>query len=138
MDNPQFVEYADVERPGVKLVSAKQVQLFPTDRSFGILLYVLVHAISPSLIKTPPTFQLSVTLGSSNQAEGISYLKVSPSQRDFPFVTKATLPDGSEQKVALSIDKTSLYPAKDIEGHIYFHVSKTPTQRIFATSLGIS
>ena len=134
----QFAEYADVERPGVKLVTAKQVQLFPTDTSIGILLYILVHATSPSLVESPPTFQLNVTLGSSNQAEGIRYLKVAPSQRDFPFVTKVTYPDGTEQVTALSVDKSALYPAKAVEGHIHFQIAKTATQRIFATSLNIS
>lgn len=137
MSTSQFIEYADVERPGVKLVSAKQVQAFPADTSFGVLFYVLVHATSPSLIETAPVFQLSVTLGSTSQAEGISYVKSNPSQRDYPFVTKITYPDGSEQVVARSLDKSSVYPVKEMEGHLYFQITKTPNQRIFASSLNI-
>lgn len=131
----QFVEYADVERPGIKLVSAKQVQLFPTDTSIGVMLYALIHATSPSLIETSPQFQLVVTLGSTNQAEGITRLKIGPSQRDYPFTTTITYPDGTEQTVGLSLDQNSIFPLQEMEGYLYFQIPKTATQRIFASSL---
>ena len=133
----QFVEYADVERPGVKLVSVKQVQLFPNDTSFGVLLYVVIHATSPNLIETPPQIQMSITLGSTDPREGIKYIKVMPSRIDYPLVTKITRPDGTEVVINSSVDRNSVYPLKDIEGHIYFQVAKIKTQRIFASNLNL-
>lgn len=133
----QFVEYADVERPGVKLVSAKQVQIFPTDTSFGIVLYALIHAIAPSMITTPPQFQMKVTLGSTNPAEGRSHIRVSPSKCDYAFQTRITYPDGTEQDIGRSLDQSGIYPVKSMEGDIYFQITKTPTQRVLAANMEI-
>lgn len=133
----ELVEYADVERPGVKLVSMKQVQIFQTDTTFGIVFYIMVHATRPNQIKTPPQFQVSITLGSSNPALGLQYVKAFPSQRDFSFVSKVTYPDGTEQVIAKSIDQTSVFPLIDIEGHIHFQVPKTMGQRVFAMNVDL-
>lgn len=136
--NSQFSEYADIGRPATKLVSAKQIQVFLTDMNFGVVLYALIHAISPSHVTRPPQFQLKVTLGSSNPAEARTYLKVGPSQRDFAFRTKVTYPDNTEQVVARSLDQSGIFPVKMMEGDIYFEVPKTAAQRVLSCVLEIS
>jgi hypothetical protein len=133
----QFVEYADVDRPCVKLVSCKQIRVFLTDTSIGIVLYSLVHAISPNLITKAPQFRLSVTLGTSNASDSMEYLSISPSQKDYPFGSYITYPDDIKETVAKSLDQVDTFPIKQMQGSMYFHIAKKGSQRIMATCLEI-
>jgi hypothetical protein len=128
------VEYVGVESSGVRLVSAKQVTVFPTGTTFGILFYALVHGTSV-LIETPPIFQFSATVGSPNQAQTATTQKVPPSQRDYPFFSKVTLPDGTEQTIPKSLDQAGIYPVIDMEGYIYFQVAVTDGQKILGAKV---
>jgi hypothetical protein len=133
----QFVEYADVDRPGVKLVSAKQIKVFLEDTSVSIVLYGLVHAISPSLITRAPRFRLDVTLGTSSAADAIEYLSISPSQKDYPFQSRVTHPDDLKTCVAKSLDQINEFPLKQMQGCIHFFVPKKCSQHILALNLEI-
>lgn len=134
----QFVEFADTERPGIKLVSSKQVANFITDTSYGVVLYVVVCATSPNLIESNPQFFCDFSLGSSVSAEGIQFKTIAPSQKaDYTFITKTTTDEGTSMTVARSIDQNSVFPVKILEGTIYFQVTKLSTQRPFSQSLRI-
>lgn len=133
----QFCEYADVERPGTKLVSAKMVQVSPADTTWGVLFYAVVCAISPSLITKPPRLQLRVTLGSTNPTEGREHLRIAPSRGDHALQSFIIRSDGVEEVIGRSLDQIDMYPLKSMEGDIYFRVSKTPTQRILASFIEI-
>jgi hypothetical protein len=147
----QFVEYADTQRPGIKLVSAKQVQTFLTDTSHGVTFYVVVHAISPSKILITPRFRCNFSLGTSSATDGFIFPVVFPSQGptpipkpgqqpihpEYPFTSKLTNPDGSFVVVPKSIDQNSVSPLVTLEGTIYFEVPKTKAQRVFAQEVEI-
>lgn len=147
----QFVEYADVERPGIKLVSSKQVKTFLTDTSYGVVFYVVVHAISPNKILTTPRFRCKFALGTNNATDGFVFPIVTPLQgpvtstdptsgvrnREYPFISSLTYPDGSTATVPISVDRNSVSPLQTLEGTIYFEIPKTKAQRPFSQEIQI-
>lgn len=149
---PQFIEYADTERPGIKLVSAKQVQVFLSDTTYGVVFFVTIHAVSPSLIITNPRLRCKFALGTSSPADGLSFPTTTPlqgpvvakvvrtvngqpqtvSQREYNFTSELTYPDGTSVTVPKSVDTNDVLPLKTLQGTIYFEVAKTKTQRVFS------
>lgn len=145
-----FVEYADTERPGIKLVSSKQVKVFLSDTTHGVVFFVTIHAISPSRITTNPYFRCKFSLGTNNAADGITFPIALPLQgpitgkdlagaplREYNFVSQLTYVDDSTATVTKSVDTNSIFPLKTLQGTIYFEVTKTKEQRVFSQEVEI-
>jgi hypothetical protein len=145
MKMSQFVEYADMDRPGLKIVSCKQVQVYLNDNSYGVVFYIVVHAISPNRILNTPRFRCRFALGTNIGAEGFVFPNVLPVQgpvtavdrntgfvsREYPFLSYLTKDDGSTMTILSSVDRVNIFPLQTLEGTIYFEVTKTKAQRVF-------
>jgi hypothetical protein len=128
-----------VERSTIYVATAKSAGFFLTDTSFGVIVYANISSTAPDLITGAPKFSLSATLGSKNTLEGMVKKLVFPTIRKDYNYTSHVLPEEGNDFITLNqpLDICNRFPARLMEGEIYFEIEKTSTQTILALSLFI-
>ena len=129
----QFVEYADVHRPGVHLVSVHEIDQFLTDTSVGFLFNACIQAIEPSRIENMPSIRMKYTLHSTNQAEGTVRSSVDASVKaDYPVSGFYIDNQDEHQTFNKFIHLFDIFDTKPklVESQLFFTVSKKASQFI--------
>jgi hypothetical protein len=134
------MQFTEVGRPDVYIASSKAKHFIPADTSFAIIIYALINSTPPDTITDAPNFRLKVTLGSRNMLEKNEILTVFPSTKEGYDLTSYVLPEGASDtiKITKPLNQCNHYPARMIQGDLYFEFEKRKSQDVLAAYLTIN
>lgn len=134
----QYVEWSSPD-VSAKIVSFIIREKRYTDTKVGIIIYVNITATPGNKIESLPSFVLQVTLGAKLLTDPIVRTSVAPTAiLDTPMPGSIVKTDGTEESITIPLNQLSTFPLLQMEGHLYFEITKTREQYVLSANLKLT